>query len=455
MALAALAPLLGGIIAPSAFSAMGLTMPGMLASAIGSGLGGWAATGNPVSGLEDAAGGALASGLGGMLNGGGGAANAAATGSASGAAAGGANGATNALTSMTGGAAATPLATVADTATPDLNAQIAASMSGGAGGGAAATPGALSNLGGLNFNVGGNYAAGAAPASGGGMLGNAGAWAMAHPLTAGVGGLALLSALGGKAKTPADPTYTSPGLTPYVNRTAVAPPAGFQPGISPEPYYFTNPAGFADGGPVVANPYQTSAPGMVDLQLGLNPSQIVQRQLMQQTLQPAERYAAGGSIPQLPKPQMSVDNRGMSMLQREAMRSAMPYPHPAMAMPSAHMAMPHAVSASIGKNPLGMAMGGGVPGGIGGAGGLPGMQVPDIAGDGSSDSIPATIDGQSPAMLSSGEHIIPADAVSALGNGSTDAGSKQLHAMTNRIRMAKTGSAKMPNRINPRKVMPA
>jgi len=61
-------------------------------------------------------------------------------------------------------------------------------------------------------------------------------------------------------------------------------------------------------------------------------------------------------------------------------------------------------------------------------------------GDGLSDSVPAMIDGRQPAALSRGEFVIPADAVSGLGNGSTDAGAEQLQGMVNNVRMARGGT---------------
>lgn len=47
-------------------------------------------------------------------------------------------------------------------------------------------------------------------------------------------------------------------------------------------------------------------------------------------------------------------------------------------------------------------------------------------GDGTSDSIMTSINGAQPAKLSDGEYVIPAFAVSALGNGSSAAGAKKL-----------------------------
>jgi hypothetical protein len=76
-------------------------------------------------------------------------------------------------------------------------------------------------------------------------------------------------------------------------------------------------------------------------------------------------------------------------------------------------------------------------------------------GDGMSDSIPASISGKRPARLAEGEFVVPADVVSHLGNGSTDAGAKQLYAMMNKVRKDRTGRAAQGREINPRKYVPA
>jgi hypothetical protein len=75
-------------------------------------------------------------------------------------------------------------------------------------------------------------------------------------------------------------------------------------------------------------------------------------------------------------------------------------------------------------------------------------------GDGMSDNIPATINGRQPARLADGEFVIPADVVSHLGNGSTEAGAKHLHAMMNKVRKARTGNPKQGKQINAKKYMP-
>jgi hypothetical protein len=76
-------------------------------------------------------------------------------------------------------------------------------------------------------------------------------------------------------------------------------------------------------------------------------------------------------------------------------------------------------------------------------------------GDGMSDSIPATIEGKRPAQLATDEFVVPADVVSHLGNGSSDAGAKVLYAMMDRVRQARTGNPHQGKQINPNKYMPA
>jgi len=76
-------------------------------------------------------------------------------------------------------------------------------------------------------------------------------------------------------------------------------------------------------------------------------------------------------------------------------------------------------------------------------------------GDGTSDDIPAQIDGKEPAALSSGEFVVPADVVSGLGNGDTKAGIAALHDMMNRIRSMKTGAPQQPPDVSTQDVMPA
>jgi len=74
--------------------------------------------------------------------------------------------------------------------------------------------------------------------------------------------------------------------------------------------------------------------------------------------------------------------------------------------------------------------------------------------DGMADKIPAKIGRDQPAALSHGEFVVPADVVSHLGNGNSDAGAKKLYQMMDRIRMARTGTKKQGKEINPNSFMP-
>ena len=76
-------------------------------------------------------------------------------------------------------------------------------------------------------------------------------------------------------------------------------------------------------------------------------------------------------------------------------------------------------------------------------------------GDGMSDSIPASIGNKQPARLADGEFVVPADVVSHLGNGSTDAGARKLYSMMDKIRKARTGRKKQAPAVKVDRYMPA
>ena len=100
---------------------------------------------------------------------------------------------------------------------------------------------------------------------------------------------------------------------------------------------------------------------------------------------------------------------------------------------------------------------GGNVGGIASLGGYAAGGNPRLLrgpGDGMSDNIPATIAGKQPARLADGEFVVPADVVSHLGNGSTEAGANVLYQMMERVRKARTGNPKQGKQINPNKFVP-
>jgi len=81
----------------------------------------------------------------------------------------------------------------------------------------------------------------------------------------------------------------------------------------------------------------------------------------------------------------------------------------------------------------------------------PGAQTQGMVqgqGGGMDDQVPGMIGNQQPVAVSPGEFIVPADVVSGLGDGSSDAGADKLDTMMDQVRMAKTGGIMQPKRIS-------
>ena len=68
-------------------------------------------------------------------------------------------------------------------------------------------------------------------------------------------------------------------------------------------------------------------------------------------------------------------------------------------------------------------------------------------GNGMSDEIPFSIEGQQPALLSRDEYVIPADVVSALGSGSSNAGADKLDGFLTNVRKKVMGRERQINQI--------
>jgi hypothetical protein len=65
-------------------------------------------------------------------------------------------------------------------------------------------------------------------------------------------------------------------------------------------------------------------------------------------------------------------------------------------------------------------------------------------GTGMSDSVPFSIEGQQPALLSRDEYVLPADVVSQLGDGSSGAGADMLNNFVSQVRHSKYGQTQQP-----------
>ena len=70
-------------------------------------------------------------------------------------------------------------------------------------------------------------------------------------------------------------------------------------------------------------------------------------------------------------------------------------------------------------------------------------------GDGLSDSIPTSIDGKQPARVADGEAYISPQIVAKIGGGDAKKGAKKLYAMMDRIRQQAHGKKSQQRRVNP------
>jgi len=159
------------------------------------------------------------------------------------------------------------------------------------------------------------------------------------------------------------------------------------------------------------------------------------------------QYAQGGMVAMAPGGLASLQNNMYPQSQQDATQFATPTQMPTSAevMRSDYDAPTNPYSGQM------MAKGG-----IANLGGYSdGGRMLKGPGDGMSDSIPGVIGGRQPARLADGEFVVPADVVSHLGNGSTDAGAKKLYAMMDKIRKARTGKKKQAPAVKAHKYMPA
>ena len=160
----------------------------------------------------------------------------------------------------------------------------------------------------------------------------------------------------------------------------------------------------------------------------------------------AQRMAEGGSTSKKPTltpkaklAAMSAWDRALAELGNNAYKAQMPVGP--QAAPAANVQLGQLNMASGGISDLGGYSDGG--------------RMLKGPGDGMSDSIPATIGGKREARLADNEFVVPADVVSHLGNGSSDAGAKQLYKMMDRVRTARTGHKRQGKQIDPEKYLPA
>lgn len=238
--------------------------------------------------------------------------------------------------------------------------------------------------------------------------------------------------------------------------------------------------GYAEGGSAV----DTSGPMNPFAEMGVahaqQQMQATQAQMPQQGI--PRGYASGGNIDDLIKAGMGKElgpgvaqalgstkgtagaNDAFMDLVKAQMSMQMQGPQAAQAAipatPQQQVAPPTPMNPA--QQPITTAAGGGLMG-ISDLGGYAHGGIPRLTrgpGDGVSDSIPAEIGstGKQPARLADGEFVVPARIVSELGNGSTEAGARELQGMMDRVqkRRKKTvGKGKIAVDSKARKVLPA
>lgn len=163
-------------------------------------------------------------------------------------------------------------------------------------------------------------------------------------------------------------------------------------------------------------------------------------------------YAGGGPVEAMSNANAIGANTGYPMADIHTGAYATPYQQP-MSQNVVQGAQDSAVDPYTGQATF--AAGGGIStlGGYSDGGRL--LKGP---GDGVSDSIPAVIGKKQPARLADGEFVIPARIVSELGNGSTEAGARQLYSMMERIqsgRQRSIGKNKVATNTRAAKHLPA
>jgi hypothetical protein len=248
----------------------------------------------------------------------------------------------------------------------------------------------------------------------------------------------------------ANPTYVTPPPTPVLPATpAAVPPVGATP-AAPVDYGLTYNSGITQG---VNAPLNTAQPSQYALG-----NQVGNYNLAGSVPSPAATATANPA----PSGIEGLFNKGLDYVKQNPLTSLMgantllnalnkPEPEEKKKYQSTFKSNLYSGYTPIQPTPYQPQYAGGGLADLGGY--SDGGRMLKGPGDGMSDDIPATIAGKQPARLANEEFVIPADVVSHLGNGSSEAGAKQLYKMMDRIRKARTGTKKQGKQINPEKYL--
>jgi len=280
--------------------------------------------------------------------------------------------------------------------------------------------------------------------AGGAMFGGAGAapsGAMPGAAPAASAGTQSLAATAGSA-TPGLAASSVPGYVGPVDYSIASAAPSSGAGISGLSNPMTMPGYDVTGGQAASQLGLSAQPGAMQVaKAASGPGMLDSAKSWFGSLTPKQQLLAGGA-----------GIAGLGMIS-DQMRGGIPKKKPYSGALSQYRFDPSAY------RPYSYAAGGDTGGDTGGIASLgsysDGGRMLKGPGDGMSDSIPASIGNKQPARLADGEFVVPADVVSHLGNGSTDAGAKQLYSMMNKVRKARTGNPNQGRQIQPRKYLPA
>jgi hypothetical protein len=241
-------------------------------------------------------------------------------------------------------------------------------------------------------------------------------------------------------------------------RNQIPAPAGYNPGVSPERLFFDRysvptPARLAGGGMIsytpagMSQPIRMQAGGIADMMPG---AQMEDPSMMGQEMMSQEMMGAEMAAPEMAQaPQQAPQMNDKQIVQGAilAIRGEIPEAQAAVVLGM--------FLEAFGEEALRRLVSDVRSGKVDGdRGDIEGM----IAGpgDGMDDLVPAAMDdGSQDVLLSDGEFIVPADVVSGLGNGSTDAGAEELYSMMDRVRQERTGRTEQAPKVYAGGLMPA
>jgi hypothetical protein len=276
-----------------------------------------------------------------------------------------------------------------------------------------------------------------------------------HPAEAmqiGGAGINMLSTPQNQQFPQGQPINTTNYLSPNFQRYEATPTyadggsVGYEPSVT---MYGGAADGYADGGMLGGMPGAGMVKGIYNAGIGGSVAPGLKNTLFGKDetdtqMQQAQPQQAPQQAPQGPmNPIVAKAMAATQQVQQAEQAQQAQQIQPVQAQPQAQPITPSMGIAQPQIQPVGMASGGITDGyNLGGYahGGIPRLLSGE--GDGVDDQIPATIgeDGKQPARLANNEFVIPARAVSELGNGSSEAGGKILQQMVDRVqaRRAKT-----------------